>query len=106
MQLVYAERSGVIKTTGQHTSSDSVSYPVRVGCEVADVRFPFDDLSASRLRYRPTAASDKTVRLSLNDIVGAASKQRWVGPAEIWESTAQRVAVITRRKQFRIARHE
>jgi len=74
--------------------------------KVADVRFPFDALSAYRIRYRPTAASDKTVRLSLNEIESAASQQCWVSPAEIWESTLQRVAVIARRKQIRIACHE
>src|SRR5229473_4308386 len=79
MQFAYAECPRIVEATSKQGAPNSSPRPLGMSCKVADVRFPFNDLSASRPRCRPSSASDKAARPSLRNVVGARPEQCGVG---------------------------
>jgi hypothetical protein len=70
---------------------------------MTNVRFPVNDLIASRSRRRPASAPNKILRRALRKVVGAGREQRWIGLAYNWQDAIQRIALVMAGKEGRIA---
>jgi hypothetical protein len=75
VQFAYAERPDIAEATSKQVSPNPSPYPLGMDRKVTYVRFPFSNLSASRLLCGPTSASDNVAPICLSNIVGATCKQ-------------------------------
>lgn len=99
MKFAYVSRLGVHAAPIHNRTRDAQASPVGMGGEMADMRFPSDDLCSSWTLKRPASAPDEFAVAALRDVKGARGEECWIRFCHERQGSIEQSLFVMRRQQ-------